>query len=214
MQYFIYQLRCPITKEIKYVGQTKNIGQRFDQHRWGSEMDSKEKLNWINELKSKKLIPLLEIIKIAKNKKEALILEKEYIIEYINNGENLFNLESLRYLKQYDKYGNLIGKFNTIREAIFKTGISVKTSRGLSGGYLFTYGDFDKNIFEKIKNNKKINCKIVIQRTKTGEFLNEFLGVREACRITGIDHRSIASVAGNKNPKRHTAGGFNWEYKI
>ncbi len=56
--------------------------------------------------------------------------------------------------------------------------------------------------------------KSVIQKTKDGIFVNEFLGVREACRLTGIDHRSIAEIANGSNPKRHSAGGFKWEYKI
>jgi predicted GIY-YIG superfamily endonuclease len=54
--------------------------------------------------------------------------------------------------------------------------------------------------------------KTVIQYTKDMIFVNEFIGVREACRITKIDHRSIAAVA-NGNVSRHTAGGFKWKYK-
>jgi hypothetical protein len=53
--------------------------------------------------------------------------------------------------------------------------------------------------------------KIVIQKTKDGEFIKEFEGVREAWRITGIDHRSIAAVASGSKIRK-TAGGFIWKY--
>ena len=208
--HFIYQLRSPVTKEIKYVGLTKNINQRFGQHKWGKESDSVEKTEWINELKQNKITPLIEVIDIAKTKKEGLILEKQYIINYIKNGEKLFNKE-VHFLKQFNEKGDLISSFNNIREAKLKTGICIKTRRGLNAGYLFTYGDFNENVFARIKNNRKVNCKKVIQKTKNGDFVKEFEGVREAYRMTGIDHRSISQVAAGSKIRK-SAGGYIWEY--
>ena len=54
--------------------------------------------------------------------------------------------------------------------------------------------------------------KEVIQMNKNNETMNVFIGVREASRITGIDHRSIAQVAAG-SLIRKTAGGFKWKYK-
>jgi hypothetical protein len=54
--------------------------------------------------------------------------------------------------------------------------------------------------------------KAVIQYTKDMEFVNEFIGVREAYRKTKIDHRSIAAVASGSSIRK-TAGGFKWKYK-
>jgi predicted GIY-YIG superfamily endonuclease len=54
--------------------------------------------------------------------------------------------------------------------------------------------------------------KAVIQYTKKMEFVNEFIGVREASRITKIDHRSISQVAAGSKIRK-TAGGFKWQYK-
>ena len=54
--------------------------------------------------------------------------------------------------------------------------------------------------------------KAVIQYTKNMEFVREFIGVREACRITKIDHRSISQVAAGSKIRK-TAGGFKWQYK-
>ena len=53
--------------------------------------------------------------------------------------------------------------------------------------------------------------KPVYQYDKQGNLIAEFIGVREACRQTKIDHRSIAQVAGG-SLIRKTAGNFIWTY--
>lgn len=53
--------------------------------------------------------------------------------------------------------------------------------------------------------------KRVQQLDKSGNIINEFHGVREACRITNIDHRSIAQVAAGSKIRK-TAGGYKWKY--
>jgi len=53
--------------------------------------------------------------------------------------------------------------------------------------------------------------KKVFQYNKKNELIGEFEGVREACRITGIDHRSIAQVAAGSKIRK-SAGGFIWKY--
>jgi hypothetical protein len=54
--------------------------------------------------------------------------------------------------------------------------------------------------------------KLVLQIDKNGNIVNQFNGVREACRITGIDHRSISQVASG-SLVRKSAGGYKWSYK-
>ena len=56
--------------------------------------------------------------------------------------------------------------------------------------------------------------KMVYQYDNNKILVNQFISVREAGRITGVDHRSIAEVANKSNPKRHRAGGYFWEYNI
>ncbi len=60
--------------------------------------------------------------------------------------------------------------------------------------------------------NSSPSKKVVYQYTKDGILVGFFNGVREACRKTGIDHRSIAQVAA-RSETRKSAGGFKWEYK-
>jgi hypothetical protein len=54
--------------------------------------------------------------------------------------------------------------------------------------------------------------KTVYQLDKQGNKIAEFNGVREACRLTGIDHRSISQVASGSKIRK-SAGGFKWVYK-
>lgn len=53
--------------------------------------------------------------------------------------------------------------------------------------------------------------KKVEQLDKSGNVVNVFNGVREAYRLTGIDHRSISQVAAGSKIRK-TAGGFKWRY--
>ena len=170
--YSIYTLKCPISKEVVYVGMTKDVIKRYQQHT-RKKTDNPLRDEWMRELKNKSLKPLLEVLESGLNVYEAEQREIFYIKEY----NTVFNISRGGLTPPARK-----GKKLTIEQKIKA---------------------FDCSVLKKT----------VIQKTKSGEFVNEFLGVREACRITGIDHRSIASVAGNKNPKRHNAGGFKWEYK-
>lgn len=51
-------------------------------------------------------------------------------------------------------------------------------------------------------------CVKVAQYDLHGNFINEYISMAEAERITGINHRNISLVA---NGKRKTAGGFIWK---
>lgn len=74
------------------------------------------------------------------------------------------------------------------------------------------------------KNTPSIS-KAIIQNTLSGEFIAEYLSIRDASRLTGIPHCSIANCAkgGHYIKKRpsgelvwwnsNSAGGFKWEFK-
>ena len=51
----------------------------------------------------------------------------------------------------------------------------------------------------------------IVQLTKKGEYIKEFCGIHEAERFTGIFNQNIVKCC---KGKRHTAGGFKWEYKL
>lgn len=212
MERYIYSLKDPITKEVVYIGETTQLSVRYKSHKWGVQGDSNEKKDWIKRLKKEGLQPVIEILDTAKGKRDAMIKENEYIVKYIKAGCNLFNIRGAKRLKQFDSKGNLIGEYFDTKQASEQTGInSFHIGRGLDGGYLFTYGNFDEKPFLNYNNYKKAQQKSVSQIDTNGKVVNVFDGVREAYRQTGIDHRSIAQVAGGSEVRK-SAGGFKWIY--
>lgn len=61
----IYTLKDPETNEIRYVGKTNNIGQRFSAHLNNARKHQIHKKRWIESLKKKKLKPIIEILDIV-----------------------------------------------------------------------------------------------------------------------------------------------------
>lgn len=62
----------------------------------------------------------------------------------------------------------------------------------------------------KSKLAKTYNIKPVIQYSKSGEYIGEYICLHDAERITNINHSSIARVC---KGKQSTAGGYVWKYK-
>ena len=76
----IYVLKCPITKKIKYVGQTKNFKKRKNHH-FHSNQFSIPMEKWVLTLKEQDLNPVFEIIFICddqkiKDKVESTLIKK------------------------------------------------------------------------------------------------------------------------------------------
>ena len=59
---FIYTLSHPTTKEIRYIGQTKNIKQRLAGHIYDSKKGQLYTNRWINSLIDKGLKPVIEVL--------------------------------------------------------------------------------------------------------------------------------------------------------
>jgi predicted GIY-YIG superfamily endonuclease len=204
--HFIYTLSCPLDNNVKYIGQTTNIKIRYVGHLCDNK--SKEKFDWIQELKQKNLKPKLNVLEVVENKDEALKKESELIRLSLKDGAKLFNSNYQKAYYKFDLKGELIDVIITVRGQ--KS--NVKMNRHTHNGFVYN----TENIFPQWKLDSKFEGlskqkKIVYQYTKNGIFVNEFFGVREACRITGIDHRSISQVAGN-SIVRKSAGGYLWMY--
>ena len=92
MKVKIYVLKHPITKEIRYVGRTKNsLKIRLNGHLSKAKQNKfkTHKDNWILSLQTKPIIELLEIID---GWEESYKREQEVIKDYLNKGLNLTNL--------------------------------------------------------------------------------------------------------------------------
>lgn len=128
--------------------------------------------------------------------------------------------KSISKVYKCDTDGNIITVYYGLKIAAEREKTEVKYYGGrniTSNGFVFLSEsqintvDFDeiKKRFEKKDDHRR---KPVAQIDKTGKVIKIFKGVREACRITKIDHRSIAAVAGGSKIRK-TAGGYFWQYK-
>lgn len=87
--YSIYGYVCPITEKLKYIGCSINEYSRLTQAL--NEKGTSEKIKWINDLKSKKLIPNIILLDVASDPLEAEMKEQQYIDKYrgmVLNGKN------------------------------------------------------------------------------------------------------------------------------
>jgi len=97
---YIYKLIDPETNDIRYIGQTDNIKRRYNDHVSSSFNENSDcyntyKARWIRKLKSKDLLPLIEIIEECVDVIESNIREKYYIEKLTNEGYKLTNSHSL-----------------------------------------------------------------------------------------------------------------------
>ena len=59
---YIYTLSDPITGDIRYVGKTNNLKQRYKAHCNPSREQYSHKYNWIQSLRKQRLKPIMEVI--------------------------------------------------------------------------------------------------------------------------------------------------------
>jgi len=88
-KYSIYVLKDPITFEIRYVGLSCNVDNRYQEHI--KDKISSYKQKWINSLIKNNKQPLLEIIEKDLSLSKAFELEIYYIDEYKNKGSKTVN---------------------------------------------------------------------------------------------------------------------------
>lgn len=167
----VYSLADPISKEIKYIGITKN---KVEQRLKGHIKDSKTKLKhnkylsrkekWILDLDSKNLIPLIATLKAGLSTNEAEDLEKKLISQYkrISEGGVLYNIQEG-------------GEYTGLK--------ATPWNRGLRGCYSEEY----------IKNNREHqpNSKATYVWTKDGEFVGRWSSIRRLCDELKLDRRTV-----------------------
>lgn len=199
----IYTISCPETGVVVYVGQTANFNQRVANHLCQFINDPKS--NWIKEVKRKGLKPKFEIVTLVESRLDAINVESELIRKYLSEGVDLLNVGYKKTYYKFDFEGNFISEVHGIN--------NVRYNRLSYLGYV--YNDeptFPKWKVDEYKRSKSVRRISVHQYSKCGKFIKTYFGVREAGRITGIDHRSIQQVAGGSKVRK-SAGGFIWKYK-
>lgn len=181
--YKIYVLKDPRTNEVRYVGCSKNIEQRYKAHNNTARDLNTPKRQWIAELRELGLKPLMEILEEVDN--NYLIKEKEYITKYRQLGYNLTNTgyddnhgNQTSFKNGHNSVsiislnldGSFYNSYNSISEASKQTNIdesnihSVLSKRTKTAGkliwiyekdyYKLTEDDIDNIVFNALDNSK------------------------------------------------------------
>lgn len=113
---------------------------------------------------------------------------------------------------QYDLKGNFICCYNSIKEAVEKTGLTslsycLRNKNPKVGNFLWSYEGQD--IPEYTNKHKLANRKKVFQYDENWNLLQIFNSVTEATKLTGIKNIS-ACCRGT----REKAGGYKWSYTL
>jgi group I intron endonuclease len=86
---YIYTLSDPVTNEIRYIGKTVNLEQRYKAHI--TVFNKSYKSSWIKSLIKENLLPVIDIIDIVENE-DWEFWEKYWIAQFKAWGYNLTNL--------------------------------------------------------------------------------------------------------------------------
>lgn len=182
MKNFIYSLSDPITKEIVYIGKTKNPIKRHKDH---CRSDIRNRCNldkWKNEIINQGLSPVMKILEEVYDDVNGK--EKFYINFYLSNGCKLLNMT---------EGGD--GLQNPSEEVRKKIG---DKSRGRK------MSDYTrKKIFDSTYNGgNPILC-----YDKSGNFKGQFKNARRAQEKLGVGYKSISAIL---NGKRHFIKGYTF----
>lgn len=93
----IYFLKCPLTNKVRYIGKTsEDLNKRLRAHMSNQPKSStKEKSDWINELKSRGLTAIIVPIEKVYSRTEATLLEDKWILHLRTNGIRIYNSKRL-----------------------------------------------------------------------------------------------------------------------
>lgn len=222
----IYGLINPIDNTLFYIGQTKSIKRRINEHIKCYRSKNPYKDGVIKKIKKNGLLPELIIIDIASNITSANKLEIEYITKAKLIGHKLTNLtdgggntanSQKIYIFQYDEKGNFIKQYNSITDASEDNNISIgKLSVAVdqkinksSGGYFWFTSKKLANEFTFYKTPRKNS--MIIAYDLDGNLYKIFNSQAEAEKETGISSKLINKALKRTNGYSKT-NKFQWKY--
>ncbi len=184
---YIYALIDPRTEEIRYIGKTCNIKERFNKHKSTAKHCRTHKEKWINSLQKINLQPKLKILITS-------------IEQLLNNLE----IELIKHYKQFCKLVNgTAGGDGTRKPQTEKVKERMRNNNPMH----------NKEIAIFVNRKNAVNkCKIVYQFDKLGNFIKKYNSIKEAANINKICSSTIIRVC-NKVGSYKSAGGYTWSYK-
>lgn len=222
----IYGLKDPNTNEIKYIGKTElTLKKRLYYHIWSlKKCSNKHKINWFKKLLKENKKPIIFLIEevdfdLWKDREKFWISEMRKegckLVNYADGGEGYTSewLKKLWENKAYREFhtNRVIGSKNPFfgkkHSEETKQILKIKCpKKGIENG------NFGKKLSEEEKinlKNKQPNLKKVKRMGLSGEFIDEWLGIRFMCRELNLDDAAVIRVIKGKN-KHHKNFKFSY----
>lgn len=205
MEYKIYKLLDPTTNEIRYVGRTvQKLENRLKKHL--NANDKSHRVNWIKSLTKNELTPKIELICETDSFDVCCELEKFYIQKFKNEGADLVNMTD-------GGDGSIGFKHNEssiikMKEAAKKRVEDEKLIQKLKEYGLKQW----ENKTDKQKLDNQLNQKgrkNIKQLTLTGEFIKEFVSLRQIEKELGYFRANISPCLKGVFKQAY---GFKWVY--
>ena len=175
---------------------------------WNDIKNSDWNTDWVHEI----------LCENASNREEAEYLESLFIswFDSINKGYNISSYGGSSY-KQTEEHKKKISESLTgEKNPNFGKHFSEETRKRMSDNHADLSGEnhpmFGKHHTEETKSkmSKSSHSKPVLQYSKEGELIAEYLSTKEAERQTGCYHGHICKCC---KGKYKSCGGFIWKYK-
>jgi group I intron endonuclease len=225
VKYTIYKLIDPISNEIRYIGLTFNdLNQRLKSH--CSEKSKSHKSNWIQQLKSKGLKPIIESIEDNILSYDAVCYREIYWIEkYKSEGHPLTNMASggNKNKKMSDETRKKMSdsaknrNFKLVLSNDTKILISEKTKKRFEDDkerekLRISNKRYEDSKTEEQKLNDILiqNPKKVYQYDKDMNLISNYPSIKNAERTTGISSSNIAKCCKHKVT---FVSGYVWRFE-
>jgi predicted GIY-YIG superfamily endonuclease len=151
----IYALICPITDDVKYIGATYDVKRRFKSHINDKRKTNKKNI-WLDELKTKGLVPRCCTLKVFNNRMEAQEAEQFFINKFrdtVLNGDRKLKLpDSTNSNSLNDKFKV---SFYLTKEQLIKV-TKILREESLSLDHSFTKIITEHKVDYKYNNNEKV----------------------------------------------------------
>ncbi len=205
---YIYTLTDPETNEVRYVGKTNNINQRYRAHLNKTRKHQIHKANWIKKLKQKKLKPIINIVDEV-SIKEWIFWEQYWISQFKTWGFNLVNYtlggdgcsfanqtsfkkgQNAIPILQLDLKGNVLKEFDSIMEAK-QNGFDIQKRIDKKVSFKANNIWLKRETYEKLlKEELDYLIKKEKRKTNSGSF-------KEGCVSWNLEKKGTYSLSGKK----------------